>query len=106
VQRNRPLQIRLRSDSDDELFGFGFNRSGFAIRIVRVGVRPRGALLFGAARFVPLQYCDAARSSQNNLRKIFPSVCFCLTKPRAFRIGHATIFGVCFCSPDQVGFSK
>jgi len=68
VQRNRPLQIRLRrdSDADDELFGF--NRSGFAIRIVRVGVRPRGALLFGVAPFAPLQIlrCNAFVAKKNS----------------------------------------
>jgi hypothetical protein len=100
------LACRSDSDADDEPFGFGFNRSGCAIRIVRVGVRPPGALLFGVARFAPLQILRCSAFVANNFRKIFPSVCFCLTKPRAFRIGHATIFGVCFCSPDQVGFSK
>jgi hypothetical protein len=92
-------------DADVKLFGIGFSRGGFTIRIVRIHIlwKPAHAARVSlASRVCSVQIlrCSAfvafvAKKSQNQRgQKIFPSVCFCLTKPRASRIGHATIRGL------------
>jgi hypothetical protein len=99
------LVYRNDRDADDKRFGFGFSRGGFTIRIARIHIlwEIAHAVRFSSAScvcFVQILRCSAfvafvAKKSQNQRgQKNFPSVCFCLTKPRASRIGHATIRGL------------
>jgi hypothetical protein len=95
------LQVRVpqHRGADDKLFGFGFRRCVFTIRIVRIRIlwefahASRLSLARRAFCSVQILRCSAfvAKKSQTNGTKIFPSVCFCLTKSRASCSGHATI---------------